>query len=579
MPPRKTSAALRHRSHIIASSAEEQEAALTEWRAKARQDGEKLRRIASRIERQKKSTTTTERGGRWLAERTALDRETMSAGLELAKAWASCAALLPEVLLKEWAEQDQRCAELSRWLGARLKSVRRDLHVLRPPSGEASREAVTALRARLWELREENAEAKRVVDQEVEEGEEEPKQDAPTKTLEGLTQSVMETFAKICETKKESLHVGLIETYRGALQAEEEKALSQVVAGRDKMNAHMLTSSDIRTVSLILRTYDSAMGSGVGATPVVTEDVYDRVQQVLPHASAPSVRLAVNEVLRQKRDRLRVRSVALQYKKKSSELLDSFEKAISAEEDVMKMQICMAEETKQREERQQKTHEELERLRAVRDARDAARREEETAKRTEEEEKQQQILRLREAEFQERLKRLQEYQEQQRQLQEKERAVQQAMAEEEALKKAIEREHNAKRVEERKREYEEKCRVRRRHQEEAEEFRAAREKTLEAFFKGVERKLGVTCDAGRVLQGTASSQQNVPYVSFSEAAQCVVHGYTVNDIMRDPRFRLQLALMEAGLHQTPYGREVLSSGFHVPAAQRPSEDNPLRMEY
>ncbi|KAF8299750.1 hypothetical protein TcYC6_0064670 [Trypanosoma cruzi] len=583
MPPPKKSVALRHRAHMIASSVEDQEAALMEWRARAQQGKETLQRIRSKMDAHKKSAETTKRGGRWLAEWTSLQREAVSRDLELSKAYASCAHLLPQSLRNKLAEQEEQKNELLGYLSERVTRIRKELEQLHKQKNQPSQEALRTLSESISALRKELLE-KKVTDVEAEkmicgEANGETDEQSPMETLQRLIQSTMMTFDGICESIDGKINAALVETYRNALQTEGENTTSRAAACTDRRVGTVLQSqNDLRTVSLILKTYDSEVESGTTAA-AISEELYDRVQRALPHLSKMSARRVVDEALRQKRGRVYMRSVTLQYKKRTTELLESFKKAVMAEEEIMKMRNAISEEARMREERQQKTQEELERLRIAREAKDASRRAEEEAKKMEEDEKHQKLLCIREAEFQERLRRLREYQEEQRELQEKERVVQQALAEENALKKAIQKDHNAKRVEERKKEYEEKCRLRKKHQEEMEELRKAHQRTLETFFKGIERRLGVTYDAERVLQPTTSSQQSVPFVSFSEASQFNVHGYTVDDIMKDPRFRLQLALMEAGLHQTPYGREVISRGYHVPAAQRPSEDNPLRMEY
>ncbi|EKF26427.1 hypothetical protein MOQ_009877 [Trypanosoma cruzi marinkellei] len=585
MPPPKKSVVLRHRAHMIASSVDDQEAALMEWRARAQQGKETLQRIRSKIDAHKKLAETTKRGGRWLVEWTSLQREAVSCDLELSKAYAACAHLLPQSLRNELAKQEEQKVELLGDLSERVMRIRKELERLQEQKNQPSQEALRTLSESISALRKELREKKKATDVEAEKmmrGEangETDQQQSPMETLQKSIQSTMKTFDGICESIDGKINAALVETYRNALQTEGENTTSQAAAATDRRVGTVVQSqNDLRTVSLILKTYDSEVESGTTAA-AISEELYDRVQRALPHLSKMSARRVVDEALRQKRERVYMRSVILQYKKRSTELLESFKKAVMAEEEIMKMRNAIREETRMREERQQKAQEELERLRVIREAKDASRRAEEEAKKAEEDEKHQKLLCVREAEFQERLRRLKEYQEEQRELQEKERVIQQALAEENALKKAIQKEHNAKRVEERKKEYEEKCRSRRKHQEEMEELRKAHQKTLETFFKGIERRLGVTCDAERVLQPTTSSQQSVPFVSFSEASQFTLHGYTVDDVMKDPRFRLQLALMEAGLHQTPYGREVISRGYHVPAAQRPSEDNPLRMEY
>ncbi|PWU87278.1 hypothetical protein C3747_488g7 [Trypanosoma cruzi] len=150
MPPPKKSVALRHRAHMIASSVEDQEAALMEWRARAQQGKETLQRIRSKMDAHKKSAETTKRGGRWLAEWTSLQREAVSRDLELSKAYASCAHLLPQSLRNKLAEQEEQKNELLGYLSERVTRIRKELEQLHKQKKPAvSRSAADTLRKHL----------------------------------------------------------------------------------------------------------------------------------------------------------------------------------------------------------------------------------------------------------------------------------------------------------------------------------------------------------------------------------------------------------------------------------------------
>ncbi|RNC45831.1 coiled-coil domain protein, partial [Trypanosoma cruzi] len=412
MPPPKKSVALRHRAHMIASSVEDQEAALMEWRARAQQGKETLQRIRSKMDAHKKSAETTKRGGRWLAEWASLQREAVSRDLELSKAYASCAHLLPQSLRNKLTEQEEQKNELLGYLSERVTRIRKELERLHKQKNQPSQEALRTLSESISALRKELLE-KKVTDVKAEkmicgEANGETDKQSPMETLQRLIQSTMKTFDGICESIDGKINAALVETYRNALQTEGENTTSQAAACIDRRVGTVLQSqNDLRTVSLILKTYDSEVESGTTAA-AISDELYDRVQRALPHLSKMSARRVVDEALRQKRGRVYMRSVILQYKKRSTELLESFKKAVMAEEEIMKMRNAISEEARMREERQQKTQEELERLRIAREAKDASRRAEEEAKKMEEDEKHQKLLCSREAEFQERLRRLRE---------------------------------------------------------------------------------------------------------------------------------------------------------------------------
>ncbi|KAG8344033.1 hypothetical protein TRVL_05139 [Trypanosoma vivax] len=580
MAVRKPLSVLRHESSSMAFSAETQAAAVAEWRARAQRDSEVLSRITSRIKTHKKSAEANKLRGRWLAERAALERETASSQLEYDKAWAKISNLVPEPVVVEQGVCERKWLELLNSFRAPIADIRRECSVVRQRPDTITREDVVALRTELSNFRNELSEAIKAAEREMESVSEteETERDFPIDVLRGMIQSSMESFTTISESRVGKPNKQLVDIYRNALEDEGNNVINQLEACRSGKRSATEWGMDLRKVSMILKTYGSA-SMGDAETPVLPRDIYDRVQQSMPGVSLESVRAAVDEVVRQKQERLLVRSLTLQYKRRSSELLRSFEKALVADEEIAKVVNCMCEEARLREERRKEKHEELEQLRAIREAKNLAQQEADEARAKVERERQQKILRIREAEFQERLRQLQLYQEQQKELQEKENAIKQALAEEEAMKKALQSEQNAKRVAERQKEYQEKCRLRKERQHELEKLKTAREKTLEAFFKGIEQRLGVACDPERVMRGTASSMQSEAFVPFAEAARYVLHGYSEDDVQRDPRFRLQLALLEAGLHKTAYGREVITQGYRVAAAQQPSGDNPFSLNF
>eukprot|EP00658_Telonema_sp_P-2_P029914 TRINITY_DN22682_c0_g1_i4.p1 TRINITY_DN22682_c0_g1~~TRINITY_DN22682_c0_g1_i4.p1 ORF type:complete len:114 (+),score=20.68 TRINITY_DN22682_c0_g1_i4:165-506(+) len=82
---------------------------------------------------------------------------------------------------------------------------------------------------------------------------------------------------------------------------------------------------------------------------------------------------------------------------------------------------------------------------------------------------------------------------------------------------------------------------------EIEQEKAAHEHAMEKFFANIQVKMGVQRDFGRVVQSTASSsaEGNQDLIPAREAAGRAhrQHGYTDDDILRDPRFRIHQALV------------------------------------
>lgn len=88
----------------------------------------------------------------------------------------------------------------------------------------------------------------------------------------------------------------------------------------------------------------------------------------------------------------------------------------------------------------------------------------------------------------------------------------------------------------------------------------AKREAMKQFFLRVAPQ--VERDPSRVIQETKSttmysksSNQN----SEHEKPLFPVHGYTIDRLMKDPKFKVSQALAEAGMHNTDYGRHVIKN--------------------
>jgi hypothetical protein len=103
-------------------------------------------------------------------------------------------------------------------------------------------------------------------------------------------------------------------------------------------------------------------------------------------------------------------------------------------------------------------------------------------------------------------------------------------------------------------------------QREAEERQAARER--EARLEAL-RALVITTaerDPERLLAATAASSADD---SLAQHPLFAVHGYDMSALLKDQRFRIQLALWNAGVHQSEYARAVVAA---APTATQPRPD-------
>ncbi|CAD2222585.1 hypothetical protein AGDE_08608 [Angomonas deanei] len=240
------------------------------------------------------------------------------------------------------------------------------------------------------------------------------------------------------------------------------------------------------------------------------------------------------------------------------------------------MNDSLQEEARAREAAANKLHQELEAKRAVYDEKVAAELEKQKEIQAEAERVEAEMRAKRNEEFQERLERFREYEAAKKVLQEEEERMKKQQEEEEARNRAERMLVNGGRVKYRQQETKERMEERKRQEESLNELKRQKALALERFFASVDEKIGVESDPSRILQGTVSSEQRPAETANTSPS---LHGYTDDQVMKDPRARLFHALLEVGLHQGPYAREVMSRGYRVSPAQQTSDTNPFRGDF
>ncbi len=232
--------------------------------------------------------------------------------------------------------------------------------------------------------------------------------------------------------------------------------------------------------------------------------------------------------------------------------------------------LKQAEEKKEAERKQKELHEKLDILKEEREQKDH-----------ENEEKQRQILMQLE---QEQLKKEQreeverakaklallEHKEKKRELEIQEREKEVELERERSIQQAIERVHNKERVDHRKRELIQKDEERREKLKEQLEEKKRQEARLEKLRDEVKDRLGldrVDRDFDRLIKQTEGSLMGEE--SASVRGFSVAHGYADNDLMKDIRFRLHVALCDAGMIDSSYAKSMLNQ---VKPAKQPRID-------
>jgi flagellar biosynthesis GTPase FlhF len=333
----------------------------------------------------------------------------------------------------------------------------------------------------------------------------------------------------------------------------------------------------LRTVCLIIKMGHQARQFSLSAATRAA--LADRVVAVYPNMMPTQVQQAIDEGLVVRRAQVMGRAALTDYHRSVTSLLSSCESAFLLASLAEGERLEKAAAAQQRNADQANRHARLAEKRASHEAQLRRRRSEAEQQRSAVAAKAEALRAKQAAEFQRRLQLLQAYEAQRALLREKEQALQEAKARAAEEEKAARMKRNEARVDFRRNQEEQRRRERKMQEEEIRSLQLKKQQALERFFASVDKQLGVEADPQRVLKSTSSSAQTESYETLAQATRPSIAGFSDDQIMKDPRVRLYHALLAAGLHTTPYGREVVTRGYRVTPSQMSSENNPLRGEF
>ena len=337
-----------------------------------------------------------------------------------------------------------------------------------------------------------------------------------------------------------------------------------------------VTSDDLTKIAALTREYDPSRHKHLlGKT---SELLHERICFELPHLSQEVARRAVRSLTQQSARKRQQRQLIAAARKVVDHLLGCHKQALIAEANVIaaENQRVLAEKAEQ--ERKATAAARIGELRTQYNDKIS----EQNAAKLEAEEHAQRIEESKRAklqeEYDERLRKLSEHLAAKQELEQRDAQLAEELKRQELAELLARQQHNQARVEARMAECQRKTDELRLSKLMLDEERQKKEETLQAFYNSIVEKIGVDRDPSRLLQPTVASAQEGGYVPAREAAlPRAVHGFTVERLMQDPRFKLHQALVAAGLHKTAYARSVVNAKHHVAPAHVVSVDNPLRM--
>ncbi|KAK7194583.1 hypothetical protein NESM_000376500 [Novymonas esmeraldas] len=558
------------------SDASAQAAALEEWKRKSAVRKEVASSLRDKVQRLKSDAEAGRRTAQWMQERDALNREqeACEAALDTIERRLGDAVAEPEAV----RSRRLGLAALKTVLAQQLSDVGA-LHrtATTPSPSDSSRDAATA--ERVSEMREWiAAELKKCEAEEV----------ALTAASLDLTDAPFTAAAECRAAARQAQQTleGLCEAYQPAPQL--RSAFEGAVADAEKEALRRIEDAGgpatsttppevLRCVGLIVRMGQHARQYDISASTMSA--LAERVSAVYPAMPAAQVRGAIEDALRLRKARTASQAAVLDFRRATAALLSSCESAFLLEQQAAAQRAERAEATRLRVEAQHARHAHLAEERAAHAAVLRRRQTAEEQAQAAAAAREQALQAKRAEEFQERLHLFEAYTAQQAALREKEREVAALQAQAAAEAKAARTQHNGVRVEYRRQQDEQRQRAQKQREQELASLRDKKHEALQRFFASINQQIGVTADPQRVLKATSSSAQTELYTTLAQTTRPSLTGFSDEQIMKDPRVRLYHALLAAGLHTTPYGREVATRGYRVPPAQRSSEANPLRSDF
>ncbi|KAG5510769.1 hypothetical protein GH5_06994 [Leishmania sp. Ghana 2012 LV757] len=556
------------------SDADAQGAVLEEWKRRSAKSKEAARSLRQKVQQLKSDAEACRRACQWMNERDALDREQeaceaaleameRSLGEELSDAeserrrlelsalkallsqqltevgavWRASAAKQPQNICSSAAAADQ-ISRIRDWIAAELTKCEASMMELATPSAGLEPQANTFAECR------------------------------------SAAQQAQQRFEALCESYHPAQQ--LRDTFEAALRSAKEETLTRI---RDAsvLAAAATPPNILRTVGLIVKMGQYARKFEISAATL--NALTERVLLVYPCMPVADVRTAIEEAMALRKARALSQAATSDFQRANASLLSSCESAFIVAQQMAKQRQEKTEAARKRVAAQNRRHAHLTEERAAYEAVLRQRQSFEEQMQAEAAAKEKALLAKRAIEFQERLRLFEAYEVQQLALRQKERELAELKAQALEEEKAARMRRNEERVEYRRQREEQRQNEQKKREQELAALQAKKQEALQRFFASVDKEIGVEADPQRLLKATSSSAQTEQYTTLAQATKPPITGFSDEQIMKDPRVRLYHALLAAGLHTTPYGREVATRGYHVSPAQQASEGNPLRSEF
>ncbi|KAG5484259.1 hypothetical protein CUR178_07415 [Leishmania enriettii] len=556
------------------SDADAQSAVLEEWKRRSAKSKEAARSLRQKVQRLKSDAAACRRACQWMKERDALDREQETCEAALEAMQRSLGEELSD------AESERRRLELSALkaflsqqlteVGAvwRASAAKQSQNMC---SGAAAADQISRIRD--WIAAELTKCEASMMELATPSAGLEPQANAVAECRSAVRQA-QQRFEALCESYHPAQQ--LRDTFEAALRSAKEETLTRI---RDaSVLAAAATPPDIlRTVGLIVKMGQYARKFEISAATL--NALTERVLLVYPAMPVADVRTAIEEAMALRKARALSQAATSDFQRANASLLSSCESAFIVAQQMAKQRQEKTEAARQRVAARNRRHAHLTQERAAYEAVLRQRQSFEEQMQAEAAAKEKALLAKRAIEFQERLRLFEAYEVQQSALRQKERELAELKAQALEEEKAARMRRNEERVEYRRQREEQRQNEQKKREQELAALQAKKQEALQRFFAAVDKEVGVEADPQRLLKATSSSAQTEQYTTLAQATKSPITGFSDEQIMKDPRVRLYHALLAAGLHTTPYGREVATRGYHVSPAQKASEGNPLRGEF
>lgn len=551
------------------SDAGTQASILQEWKEKNEGHRKTANALSSKVNQLKKNAADSKKRIQWLQERDALNREQAKATEALEHAEQGITCLWADNLRAETEEAMETLA-LKQSLASQLTLL---LGSLRKRKTEEERTDPATFHCQGKELKSWIASHLEKAERLASSLQQDSSDGLLESTLDirGVFERSESKMRELCRIYNPSPQ--LKDIFQVALEEEQSGTWRRVQS--PAVNVAKTTSPDVlRGVGLILKMGIHARQFNLEASQ--TKATAERVAAAFPHLTPSEVHVAILEASSLRYEQSFARTAVADYRRSVEAILSSCEIAFATAREAEEQRCAREEAARHRVVDQMRRHAALATKRASYDALQKKKREAEEEEKRAAAERAAVLEAKRSAEFQERLQQLKVYEEHRAALEEQEAALKVLQAKVAEEEKEARAKYNEGRVEFRQLQYEEHCRELKQREAAVEVRRQKKQKALERFFRSVEQQIGVEVDPARLLKATSSSAQTEAYESFAQLGCHNLKGFSDEQIMRDPRVKLYHALLAAGLHTTPYGREVVTRGYRVPPAQKGSEDNPLR---